>query len=96
MYQGDSSGSNASIGTSAGTHITGNGVLRKTGNGVLGLETYASSVAMEMSGGTIDIEQGTLRRAAGAAPTEQQPGLAVRRGSAGSLDLWRGKARRTR
>ena len=83
-YQGDNDGgwgdgtfasvtgasplSHGSLGTQAGTIVTGNGVFRKTGPGVLAFETYNSSISFQMSGGTIDIEDGLLRNGAWAAP----------------------------
>ena len=79
VYQGDH-GSNGSLGTQAGTTITGNGILRKTGNGILGFENYAGpAVAIDMSGGTIDIEGGTLRQGGWGGRLDQQLGLAVHR-----------------
>ena len=76
-YQGDNDGgwgdntfagatgaspvSHASLGTQAGTIVTGNGVFLKTGPGVLAFETYNSSISFQMTGGTIDIEDGLVR-----------------------------------
>ena len=94
VYQGDRSSGllvNGSIGTSAGTYITGNGVLRKTGAGILGFETYNNyAVTIAMSGGTIDIAQGTLRQGGwgGADWTNNKASLYI--ASGGTLDLWAG------
>ena len=94
VYQGDRSSGllvNGSIGTTAGTTITGNGVLLKTGNGIFGFETNNGyAVTLAMSGGTIDIAQGMLRDGGwgGADWTNNKASLYV--ASGGSLDVWAG------
>ncbi len=94
VYQGDHSSGmlvNGSIGTTAGTTITGNGVLLKTGNGIFGFETNNGyAVTLAMSGGTIDIAQGMLRDGGwgGADWTNNKASLYV--ASGGSLDIWTG------
>jgi autotransporter-associated beta strand protein len=103
VYQGDTTNGmtvNGSIGTTAGTYITGNGVLLKTGNGILGFEAYTNPIKnsaadnpvayIEMGGGTIDIEQGTLRNGGwqGANWTNNKASLKIAGGA--TLDLWAG------
>ena len=76
-----------------GTIINGDGVLLKTGAGILALEEYnGTSVSIQMTGGTIDIEQGSLRSGAnwdgGIDWTQNKASLTI--GPNGWLNMWRG------
>ncbi len=82
--------SHGSLGTQSGTIITGNGVFRKTGPGVLAFEAYNSSVSFQMTGGTIDIEDGLLRNGAWGGPTWTNNKASMNLGPNGWFDMWRG------
>ena len=105
-YQGDNDGgwgdgtfasvtgasplSHGSLGTQAGTIVTGNGVFRKTGPGVLAFETYNSSISFQMTGGTIDIENGLLRNGAWGGATWTNNKASMNIGPNGWFNMWRG------
>jgi autotransporter-associated beta strand protein len=92
-------GSNESIGMyNESVTITGNGVLLKTGPGILGLGDQGGNIPVyfNMSGGTIDIEGGTLKNG-GWANALWTPQFGANNlssmtiGASGTLDLWDGR-----
>ena len=105
-YQGDNDGgwgdgtfasvtgasplSHGSLAAQGGTIVTGDGVFRKTGPGVLAFETYNSSVSFQMTGGTIDIEDGLLRNGAWGGPDWTNNKASMNLGPSGWFDMWRG------
>ncbi len=105
-------GASISLGTTGTTMLTGNGVFRKTGGGVLSLcgdPSYGSppyngwgdltdprgqslgAVWIAMTGGTIDIEGGTLRNGGwgNAIWTNNLASMNIAAG--GQFDLWQGQ-----
>jgi autotransporter-associated beta strand protein len=92
-------GSNESIGTyNEHLNITGNGVFLKTGPGVLGLGDQSNQYVVDfnMTGGTIDIEGGTLKNGgwqnAAWTPAWGANNLSsMTIGASGTLDLWDGR-----
>ncbi len=82
--------SHGSLGAQGGTIVTGNGVFRKTGSGVLAFECYNSSISFQMTGGTIDIEDGLLRNGAWGGPDWTNNLASMNIGPSGWFDMWRG------
>ena len=61
---GDTPPTNVNLGAAGGTTITGSGIFRKSGPGILGLDGQnpgGHPVTFNLTGGTIDIQGGTLR-----------------------------------
>ena len=86
-------GTNQILGSNSTTTVSGAGIFRKTGPGILGSAFNGNGqLAMAMSpGGLIDIEAGTLRNGgwSGTTWTNNQASMYI--GSGATLDLWDGK-----
>ena len=87
-------GSNQILGstTSPGTTITGAGIFRKTGNGILASSGNGSGrlVFAMSAGGLIDIENGDLRNGGWSATTWTNNKASMYIGPNGQLDIWDG------
>ncbi len=85
-------GANYTFGVSGGTTVSGNGTFEKSGNGIMALDGNGGGhqVTFAMTGGTIDIEGGTLRNGgwAGGVWTNNRASMNI--GTSGTFDLWDG------